>query len=173
MKKVTIKNNNNEILQVALFDNDQVMNEWIELLSKTSALGKDAYTETIKAPMDEQGNPIGQDEIVNHEAEYTVTIEDITAQHAIDQRIEAVVSSGKYDKIICDKCADLIRGLNKEHVLNYSQITSMIQAFAQIDFCIEKGMPKTLKPLIVSIIPDEVTITSEMKSLLLEVLKEY
>lgn len=74
MKKLIVKNRQNEILQTAKFETDEVLNDFIEVL-KQGAWGKPARDEVI---FDVDGKTII--DTIHHEAEYTVEITDITAE---------------------------------------------------------------------------------------------
>ena len=119
--------------------------------------------------------------IVDHESakmwgepsSYDLIVTDVTAQEFINERINALVVSGSCDELTCKKCLNLIGGMNKERNLATAQIQDMASTFASIDFCLDKSMPKSAKALIDAMVPDEVIVTSELKSLLLEILKGY
>jgi hypothetical protein len=110
---------------------------------------------------------------VNYEAEFIKEIIDVTAQYELAKRISDLVDSGKQDEAVCKQCLNLIGGYNKERALTSAQIQTMVSSFASIDFCLSKFMPRSAKVLINAITPDESIITTELKNLMLEILKEY
>lgn len=72
MKKLSIIKNN-EVVQFALFQDDQVMNDFIEMLAETKAWGSPEINEEIL-------NENGEITTNSTPAEYEVLIEDCTAE---------------------------------------------------------------------------------------------
>jgi len=80
MKKLIIKNRQNEVLQTANFETDEVLNDFIEVL-KQGAWGKPEHQiEVSPEVLDEEGNVIQEATFETIPAEYTVEILDITAE---------------------------------------------------------------------------------------------
>lgn len=74
MKKVTIKKvSDSSTLQIANFENDVTMNEWIEMLAETKAWGSPEINEEVL-------NENGEITTNSTPAEYEVLIEDCTAE---------------------------------------------------------------------------------------------
>ena len=85
MKKVIVKNTANTILQTAQFDNDSHMNEWLEMLARTSAWGKPEHqVEVSPRILDDEGNVVQEAVFETIPAEYTIEIEDIAAEIEIE-----------------------------------------------------------------------------------------
>lgn len=80
MFKIIIKRNNIESSK-ATFETMEIANEWIEKESLNGSFGKLAYDEVIY----EEGSLDVILETIHHEAEFTVEIEDISAQIAQDE----------------------------------------------------------------------------------------
>ncbi len=78
MKKLfKVKNLNGDELQRVIFEKEESMQDFQDLLAKDSAWGKATYDEVIPAPLDpETGEKIGEDEIIHHAAEYEIEITD-------------------------------------------------------------------------------------------------
>jgi len=81
MKKVNIIKNN-EVVQFALFEDDQMMNEFIQILAVTHSWGKPAYDEVVSQEQrieHEDGSvEVIPAVIVSHDAEYYVEMVDVT-----------------------------------------------------------------------------------------------
>lgn len=103
----------------------------------------------------------------------TFAKEDITTQVNLENRINSLVSSGLTDEEACKKCIHLIGGYNKEKQFSKDQIIAMIASFSTISYCLNNNMPTSAKGAILAINPDEVIVTTELKTLLLEILKAY
>lgn len=103
----------------------------------------------------------------------TFTTEDVTVEVTLKARVKSLIESGLSDADACNNCLALVGGYNKERAYSTAQIQAMASAFTNIDYCLSKKMPKSAKVLISAITPDEAVVTTELKNLLLEVLKEY
>jgi len=86
---------------------------------------------------------------------------------------ESRVISGKAAREACEKCLDLVAGINLERSLTAEQITQMQTTFSSIQSALMTSRPSSAKSLISAIVPDEVIVTAEMKEILLEILAEY
>ena len=86
MIKIIIKNNLGIITHGAEFESLELSQPWIDSCVASNAWGKAAYTEIIpakEAVLDENNveiEPAIAEEIIEHPAEYTIEIVDITAQ---------------------------------------------------------------------------------------------
>lgn len=72
MKKLNISKNN-EVVQSVMFEDEQIMNDWIEMLAETKAWGSPEINEEIL-------NENGEITTNSTPAEYEVLIEDCTAE---------------------------------------------------------------------------------------------
>lgn len=72
MKKLNIIKDS-QVVQTCLFEDDQMMNEWIEMLATTKAWGSPEINEEIL-------NENGEITTISTPAEYEVLIEDCTAE---------------------------------------------------------------------------------------------
>ena len=79
---------------------------------------------------------------------------------------------GRQARRVCEDVLDIIAGFNLERTLTAEQITTMQSTFAAIDANLRASRPWSAKPLIEAISPDEVLVTTEMKTELLEVFTE-
>lgn len=86
MIKVTIKNREDVQTHGGQFESLAVAQPWIDQCVATNSWGKAAYTEIIpakEAVLDENGieiEPAIPEQIIEHPAEYTIEIVDITAE---------------------------------------------------------------------------------------------
>jgi hypothetical protein len=109
----------------------------------------------------------------NDTEKFSLSIIDISSEYILSDRIQTLSRLGEPDDSYCKICLNVIRGYNKEKAFTTEQIIAMANSFSNIDYCLTKGMPKSSKNLITAMIPDEVIITSELKNLLLEILKGF
>jgi len=79
MKKLTIKNIINEVLQTAIFDNDEVMNDFIEVL-KNGAWGKPEHEKELTPRIFNEDGSIIEPTYETILSEYIVEITDITVE---------------------------------------------------------------------------------------------
>jgi hypothetical protein len=87
--------------------------------------------------------------------------------------LEGRINAGKAAREACEKCLDLVAGVNLERSLTAEQITQMQTTFSSIQSALMTSRPSSAKALISAIVPDEVIVTAEMKEILLEILAEY
>lgn len=80
--------------------------------------------------------------------------------------------TGKKDREMCNNVLNLIDGFNRVRVLTHEQITQMQTTFSTIQMLLQAARPTSAKSLIQAIVPDEVLVTTEMKTLILEELVE-
>ena len=92
---------------------------------------------------------------VNLDKEYTVTIEDITAQHEAEQELSELIQSGKNDESCCRDVIALLGGYNKKRSLPLASVQQMIQTFSTINELLKNNMPGTAKLAINAITPSE------------------
>lgn len=106
----------------------------------------------------------------------------VTNQSAIDahladlaakQAVAAIEAQGAEAKQDCDRVLNLIRGFNLQPGRTVEQTDQMQTAFAPIEAALNAGRPGVAKALIQAIEPDEVLVTTQMKSLVLDVLKDW
>lgn len=95
------------------------------------------------------------------------------AEKAAQQAIAAIEAQGAKAKQDCDRVLNLIRGFNLQPGRTVSQTDQMQTTFAPIESALNAGRPGVAKALIQQIQPDEVLVTSQMKSLVLDVLKDW
>lgn len=79
--RLTIKNKQNEVLQFAIFEDQQTMDDFIEMLATTHPYGKPEHQVEVSPEVrNEQGEIVTGAIYETIPAEYVVEIEDITAQ---------------------------------------------------------------------------------------------
>lgn len=93
---------------------------------------------------------------VNLDKEYTITIDDITAEYEAEKELQELIQVGKNDESCCRDVIALIGGYNKRRNLSLADIQAMIQTFASINEVLKNNMPGTAKVLINSITPDAI-----------------
>lgn len=118
MKKLFIKNLQNEVLQVAVFDNDKDLENFKEVL-KQGSWGKPEREET-----DEMGKPTGK----TLPAEYLIEVVDITE--------EVKAKKDKEDKKIKDR-KDRVIALQ---ALDWSKITTIAHLKAVVKLLAEETL---------------------------------
>lgn len=124
-KKVTIKKNN-EVVQFVIFHDEQIMNEWIEMLATTKAWGSPEINEEI---LDENGEIT----TISTPAEYEVFIEDCTAE--VEQQLinkEAREYLAKTDYVVL-KFAEALAKNESLDALNLKYEQVLIQRAAMRD----------------------------------------
>jgi hypothetical protein len=99
---------------------------------------------------------------VNLDKEYTITIQDITAQYEADQELAKLIADGQNDENCCKDIVRLIGGYNKQRNLPLASVQQMLVSFAPINECLKNNMPGTAKALMAGITPDETIITQEL-----------
>lgn len=83
------------------------------------------------------------------------------------------IDSGKKARECCEKVLDLIAGYNLERSLTIQEITVLQSTFGNAEAALRAGRPTMAKQFISTISPDEVLVTSEMKSEALKILENY
>ena len=109
---------------------------------------------------------------VNLDKEYTVTIEDITAQYESEQELLALIADGRNDENCCKDIVRLIGGYNKQRDLPLAGVQQMITSFANINECLRNNMPATAKMLMSNIVPDDI-VTQELIDKCNKVFEKY
>jgi len=95
----------------------------------------------------------------------------LNIKNAEAKRTSDLLALGKKSREACDKALDLISGHNQLTALTDIQITEMTTVFAPIVMALSvHKRPNLAKTLITAIVPDEVTITTQMKNDLLAIL---
>jgi hypothetical protein len=103
--------------------------------------------------------------------ELVALIAPMNAKNTEDKRTSDLLALGKKSREACDKALDLISGHNQLTALTDIQITEMTTVFAPIVMALSvHKRPNLAKALITAIVPDEVTVTTQMKNDLLAIL---
>lgn len=92
----------------------------------------------------------------------------VTNKKISEDRKKALKDAGAKDRMMCENALNLITGFNRERVLTADQITQMQTTFSTIQTLLQAARPSSAKALIQAITPDEVLVTTEMKSLILD-----
>lgn len=170
--KVTIKNLSNEILQVAIFEEGQTKNEFIQLIAANATFGHPERTITVEpAEYDEEGNEVTPAITQIIPADYVVEEEDVTEEYETKALREEMKAKGAHARKLCVDCLDVIAGFNIDRTLTAEQITQMQQTFGVIEAYLKANRPWSAKPLIQALNPDGVLVTQEMKDAALAVLE--
>lgn len=67
------------------FDSQEVLDAYIAEVTLSQHWGKNAFVELIPAVVDEQGNELEPAQEIQHDSEWSYSVEDITAQSQIQQ----------------------------------------------------------------------------------------
>jgi hypothetical protein len=169
MFKATVKNLSNEITNEASFSTMGELNSWLEKEIANESFGKAAYDEIVR----DEADPGIIIETINHAAEYTVEIEDITLVTEKRESLEDKRLKGANARKACIDALDVIAGYNLDRVLSAEQITQMQSTFGTIQSALMTNRPSSAKALITAITPDGVLVSEAMKEDILEVLKDY
>lgn len=165
MFRASIKREN-KLTNQAQFSTMEELNSWLEREIANGSFGKSAHEEII---FDETGKEL---EVIQHPAEYTIEIEDISAQHAQEELKKEMLQKGALARKVCQDCLDIIAGFNIDRTLTAEQITQMQQTFGTIETLLRANRPASAKPLITALVPDGVLVTEQMKETVLAVLNE-
>jgi len=107
-------------------------------------------------------------------AEYTVEIEDITAESEAQERVTALIAQGEKTSKACKDAFNLIAGYNQFRQMTSEQKNEMTTLFAPIVQALKiYERPSVAKALVSAIVPDGVLVTEQMKADMLEVLKDF
>lgn len=106
-------------------------------------------------------------------AEYSIVIEDITAQIEAEANRVAKIQAGKIAREVCVNVLDLVAGYNLERELTLEQITQMQSSLSSVEAALRAGRPSLAKIAIQAITPDGVLVTQEMKDMCLDLLSNY
>lgn len=94
------------------------------------------------------------------------------AKIAKQKALDLMAANGESHDAVCKKVLNYIRGYNVANNLSLVQINELMTNFATINGYLNAGMPKTAKELINAVEVGGV-VTVELKSDLLEILKEF
>lgn len=160
--------------------------EEIEPAREVPVYEKDAEGELITEEVtaqDPEGNeivieqliPTGETEMippvmvtfVNLRPEYDIVIEDITAEHALNERLNSTIATGKKIKAVCQDVLDLITGTNVTTGKTKEEIDQMETDLDAIATKLERNRFDTAKTMITEL------ENSAYDSLKLDVLKIY
>lgn len=174
MKKVIIKNRQEEVLQTTYIDTQEKIDDFMEVLSKGEAWGKPEHQILISPPeLNEAGEVIVEAIYETIPSAYLVEIEDVTEEFGKAQIRNERIARGHKARQVCEACLDLIAGINLERSLTGEQISQMQNSFGQIQMALLTSRPSAAKAAITALQPDGVLITEEMKESVLELLVEY
>lgn len=151
---------NAEVTNYATFETMEELNSWFESQKENKSFGENTWDEVILA---EDGVTVLN--TIHHVADYTYTIEDITAQVTKEARRNELLELGRMDKQKCDNALLIIGGINRDRVLTADQINQMQSQFGTIETLLKSGRPTTAKSLVQALTPDGDLITQEMKEL--------
>lgn len=167
-KKVIVKKND-EIVQFVIFHDEQVMNEWIEMLSINHPFGKPEHQ--VKVDENDMSDTA---EMITVPSEYEVIIEDITVQVEGETRRLSLIAQGEKTALACKDAFNLIAGYNQFRALSSAQKDQMASLFSPIVQALKiYERPSVAKALVTAIEPDGILVTSEMKADMLEILKDF
>lgn len=149
------------------------VDSYIQWCHDTEHWGKPYFVEIIPAVFDEEGTEITPEQTIPHEAEYSITVEDITEEIRIEADKQEKIVSGKKAREACQAVLDYIAGANLDKNLSIEQITQMQQTYANAETALRAGRPTLAKQLISSIDPDGIIVTSQEKTNCIILLEEY
>jgi len=107
-------------------------------------------------------------------AQYTIVIEDITAEYTEEQEVIAQEQLGKMVIDKCNKAHKVITGINTQKILSASlssaDIDQMEIDYAPVFDAFVKGRPDKATTLLTAIVPDGVRVTEADKARILSIL---
>lgn len=145
--ELTIKKASGEILQIAIFTDQKMMDDFIDLITSQETFGK-----------------VG---------EYSLSQVDISSRVNNEKRKYAMKINGNKARIACQDVMDLVGGYNYDRQLTFDQVSQMTVLFSPIIQCLLIARPSSAKLLIEQIIPDDVLVSSQMKEDILHELRGF
>lgn len=103
---------------------------------------------------------------------FVITIEDKTAEFALQAEIEQDILQGEIDKAKCQRALLYINGSNRRRQLTAEQITIMQTTFNNVFLLLLANRPDSAALVINSIDVDGVIVTQELKDIVLMILNE-
>ena len=155
MIKVNIKKQNH-ITNWAQFESLAAAQPWIDDCIAINAWGKAAYTEIIPAKdavLDENGveiEPAVPEQIIDHPAEYTITIEDITEEVEKERKLQDRIKKQEFGAKFMAEVLELIDRKVAAGELSQGDLIAMESSadLMLIEKVAWRGMIDTLKGLV-------------------------
>lgn len=122
MIKVLVRNLDNVLKFEGDFSTQIEADAWIRESIEIERFGKAAYEEIIPAVLDEEGNELEPEQVINHPATYTVEIVDITAE--LEQKQKLTTRAEK--RAFGESVIDLISTINESANVNEATLEALI-----------------------------------------------
>lgn len=106
-------------------------------------------------------------------SEYTIDIQDKTAELAAKAALDAKIAAGKKAREACQSVLDLVAGFNIDRELTSEQISQLQSMMAAPEAALRASRPSMAKALISAVTPDGDLVTQEMKDAALGLLSEF
>jgi hypothetical protein len=111
------------------FDTAEIANAWLDEVSPSGAWGKPAYTEIIPAVIDDEGNELEPEQTIEHAAEFTVEIVDITEQIEDEKGIQKNLARMAFGQRLM---AELAMQNQKDIALNLLTVDDVIRTESEL-----------------------------------------
>lgn len=172
MLQITIKKNEITTNQ-AHFNTQEELDVWLSFHKQNNSFGVNEYSyenilePEIPAVLDEEGNELSPEvpavvETIHVPAEYTIEIEDISAQIEEEAQRELDKQLGQLIREKCEAALDIVIGFNARRELSFEQVDEMQSQFAEILGALQARRIDKATMLLMSTEPDGTLVTQEM-----------
>lgn len=177
MFKVTVKNKlSQQITNQGQLETQDEIDSWVSSQEAVQAFGKPEHQVVVtEAVYDEETGDLLEEAVYETiPAEYTIEVEDITAQLETDSRIIARVLKGNNSRNAFVAVINYISGYNQERDYTQEQVGTMVQEFGPILYTLNlENRADTAKEMVQNIVPDGDVVTEEMKSDILKIFNDH